>query len=457
MQKKRYLALLFLFVIPSVYPLCEEIAAQGWVNSTENITAKDNRSFGIIVSSDTTRIIADLPTGNSLSIKSGECDIMDFYDICFSSVNVSYHSYEEDRDYYKAKVVIYDLPACINLSRTVDKTDLLMNEEANFEVSILNSGEREATNIRLTDKFPSPFGITAVSGCKVYGDEVVWEGSLGKLQEKRCSYTIKPIAKANYSSKLSLAYFNGKENKKAYSDSVYFNIPDHQLHITAKLSADIAKLGDKVTLSVKIQNNNSDHPIRVENFYIDIPIGLEILNVPLVLEREYNTFRWQKTLEPSGEAGSVIELKAKKEEYHKIKIHADYIINSIRNTIDEYLALNEPLFAIKEENAAAPVKENIIDDLDEDDITNESIGLANETGAGDTGTENITTASPEIETQDEEETIISEKEEKEPIIKSIYKKVFNNPIFVVTDIVLIALMVIIVIDIRKSGKRIKEK
>ncbi len=446
MQKKRYLALFLLFAIPYVYGLCEERAVEGWVNSTSNITAKDNRSFNIIIASDAARILANLPTGNSVTVKNGECEILDFYDICFAGVNASYHDYEEDRDYYKAKVVIYDLPACINLSRTIDRTDLLINEGANVNVVIFNSGEREATDVMITDRFPSPFVITAVSGCEIERDKVIWRGSLDRYGEKKCSYTVKPAAKTNYTSKLNLSYYNGKKTKYMYSDSQSFKIPDYELKIAANLSAQRASVNDQLTFYIKIQNNHSSYPIRIENFYIDIPIGLKIMNVPVLLEREYNKFRWQKTLEPSAEVESTIELKVEEEEYYAIKIHAEFLTNNVRKSFDKLLKINEPLVP---EDITIPIEEDIPIEANESAVINQSVvDLINVTNSSEVVIENLSTT-PTGATNNQ--TVILEK--KESLFKKIYDKVFKNPIFIAVDAVLIALIVMILINLKKGKEK----
>ena len=422
MAKKRCLIVFLLFIIPSVYALYEEVAVSGWVNSSNTLTTKDNRTFTIQLAPGNLRIIVNMPNSDSLTVKNGSCEVIGFYDVCFLDSAFAYHDYEEDRDYYKAKVSIYDIIANLEMTRTISAANLLINEEAIIGISIINSGDREATNVKFTDKFPPPFVITSVSGCLAYGDEIGWDGSLNKLQEKKCSYTIKSIAAVNYTSKANISYFNGKETKYEYSDSKFFNIPDHQLNVKADLSANNAEINEKVRLDVKIQNNHSRYPIRVENFYIDIPIGLKILNTPALFEREYNKFKWRKTLEPLEEKESSIELNVEEKKKYVINVHAEYIINNVRNSIDKFLILNEPSLEVKKTNTTLPSEKNITSGLNESAIINDSndlTNLTNNTNISSTATENISTMLPEAEAKEEQESIIPEKEGKIETIKKI--------------------------------------
>ena len=78
----------------------------------------------------------------------------------------------------------------------------------------------------------------------------------------------------------------------------------------------------------------------MENFYVDVPVELEVLNVPSELTREYNKFKWYGTLDPLEEKESKIEFKVKSTKEHIVKVRAEYIINNLRKTLGKTLKLN---------------------------------------------------------------------------------------------------------------------
>jgi len=345
MKKKRCLYYIFLFILlPFVCAVDEDAINEELIYSDDVYSGQtvniSGETFTFSLSTSNDRLSVKLPSGLGIILKNKSCEIRDNYDICFTGTEFWYHNYTLDWDFYKASVKIYVVLSEIELTKTVDKTNPLIGEETKIDLTIKNTGDREATNIIFSDNIPSSFAITDISGCSIEDNNIKWYGSLDKNLEKKCSYKIKALSKTTFNSKASLKYNDGVKLVQLYSDTQTITVPDYQLNISIELDKNNTEIGQNINLDITLTNVNNEKDISVELFSITIPYGLKVTTVPRYLNQDFNKYFWKGTLSKEESTSFNFKLKGEFVNNYTLRPKASFIINSLRKEIEKPTYIN---------------------------------------------------------------------------------------------------------------------
>jgi len=345
MKKKEVLYIIFiLLLIPSVYAINRELIYSDYVYPGQSLNVS-NEIFTFSLSSSNDQLSVTLPSGSGFILGINTSKIKDDYDIYFTGTSFWYHNYTLDKDFYKAYVKIYNvLPntAKLELTRTFEGTELLINEQTEIEVIIKNIGDIKATNIIYTDSFPKTFEITEISeGLIEYtssASAIKWTGNLLVGNEEKLSYKIKALEKAEFESKASLSYNNGTGTVEIYSDAETITVLDYQLNVSMDLDKDKIEIGEESNLNINLTNINNENDIRAE-LSITIPQGLRIVSHKY-LDKDSRKLSWKDTLSPGESKSFNIRLEGVSKKIFTLKPEIIFTINDITKNIEKNLNLN---------------------------------------------------------------------------------------------------------------------
>jgi len=437
MKKKRLLFIIFVFLLPSVFALEQEELYSGTVYPGENVTI-NNQTFIFNLGSRTDKISIITPSGGII-VKQGECEIKDFFNVCFDGTEFWYHNYTIDKEYYKAKVKVSEILAKIKLIRTIENKDLLIGEETKIDVMFNNTGDRDATDVVFKDDFPSEFIITDVTNCKIEGNSTRWYGTLLPFLPKSCSYKIKALNKTTFSSIASIQYNDGMRIETVNSGKVRIKVPDYQLNISTYLGDDKISVGEETGFTIILRNIHSDKIIRGVSFKISMPIGLKVTTLPKYMRIDYNKYSWNGMLTPDKSMKFFFEIKAERKKDYDIITNAVFIINNLRKevkTLDK-LKVNGIEEAKEIEEEPSTDINLSLETIEEENLSLEKKGEEVITEP-DTDTIPVTVLKEDIKTLGE---------------KSIIKKLFDNIFFIILDVIILSLIIIIVMKIIKAKRQ----
>lgn len=115
-------------------------------------------------------------------------------------------------------------PAAKQPLLTVSQTSLLeepeVGEEVLITVTLQNTGEATAKNIRLTEQIPSSISVSFVDGANKPGNLVTWEGELAPNRAHAITHTLKILEKKNRAIPVIIRYEDGAGNQKETSTTV---------------------------------------------------------------------------------------------------------------------------------------------------------------------------------------------------------------------------------------------
>ncbi len=339
MEKRCFLVVFLFFLLASGAFAVEDDEKEiysGSAASGEVITA-DGGNFVVSFGGDPAKISVKLPSGYGVVVDKGVCEAEGYYDVCFDSSSFWYHNYTTDRDFYKATIKIYEILALTTLTRTIEKTSFLIDEETKIDVVMENTGRRTATDVAFKDEFPASFAITSVEGCKLEGNVVSWEGSINMNGKKECSYVIKALEAVTYISKASLDYNDGS-TLRDITDSKTITVPTYRLSVASSLE-DTVEVGSDIDMAIELENLHNSYDIQVVNFYVDVPVKLDVVDKAKLFTQEYNKYKWSGTLAPLEKNNFYLKLKGTSAGEYKIEEYAEYIINNIRKKIQKEIVV----------------------------------------------------------------------------------------------------------------------
>ena len=445
MKKKRLIFIIFVLLLPQISALEQKELYSGTVYPGENATI-DNKTFTFNLGSTTDKISIVTPSGGVI-VTQGECTIKDFFNICFDGTELWYHNYTLDKDYFKAKVSVSEILPKIEITRTIENDEPLIDKETRIDVIFKNTGDRDATNVIYKDDFPSEFVISEVTNCRIGGNGVRWYGTLTTNLEKICSYNVKASNKTTFSSNAVVQYNKGDKIETVNSTIIKIKVPDYQLNISTSLPSNIIEMGDKTNFTIILKNINSEKNIQVTSFKINIPIGLKVPYVVKNMRQDFNKYTWSGTLTQEDKSVKFFfeKIKAERTGYYDLVSNVAFLIDNVRKEIKivdrlKVRGIGEEIEEVEEivEESSADI--NLSTD-DGEDVIEEEIMV-------ETEKINVTITMPS------EENASEEKEEDIKTIEkdSIIKKLFNNIYFIILDAIIISIIIIMVMKMIK-GKR----
>ncbi len=323
-------ALIFIFtflLIRSVSAEYKEEIFDDWVYDESNFSA-GGKEFYITINARLN--LVSVKRGEDKAIVTmAECrDAFGFY-FCFNDKQIWYHD-SLDRDYYKARIKVYEYLGKLAINRTFSSTDLLINERARVDLIIENVGSLPTTNIEFSDPYTEDFLIINNENCLISGPGIKWRGNIDIGSKIKCSYDIIPLKKLNYKSQANARYHNGKEAVTDSSKIVDLDVPDYRLNITTSVDKNRIEMEEDTTLYINFTNLHESKGLNVLNFRVSIPIGLEVPRKGSLFNKmeDYISMTGIPFLAGTSKE-SYIEFRGKRTGRHPVTAEVRYEINNV--------------------------------------------------------------------------------------------------------------------------------
>ena len=325
-MKKRGILLfaVFLFVLRTSYAIYEESVYSGTVKHGEIIEISD-RNFQFRVDSASSKVVVDIGSSGMI-VENGECRIKDNFDVCVKNISFSYRNLTTYLDIYQAEVEIYLIKSNVDVTHTIDKSSILIGEEATAEFSVENTADVVAKDFSATIALPDSVSVTPIEGCKKSFDSITFREDIHPKQVKKCTYNIKGLFGDEFELAANASYFDGVETVSADSDSVSVKVYNDSLKISSELNKSI-EIDEIFNITINIENINDQYELAVTSFNIKIPGNILIIKKPKDMARNNQVLSWSGNLIPKEKKSLVAELQARKTGNYTVAAEASYKIS----------------------------------------------------------------------------------------------------------------------------------
>ncbi|MBL7054497.1 hypothetical protein ISS05_01940 [Candidatus Woesearchaeota archaeon] len=343
MLKKGLFILVFLLLLPNVFSSInttvpgEESLYSGTVKDGE-IVSVDDFEFKFTVASEG-GVIIEYGTQRTL-VMENNCKYKDNFHICVGDISFSYRNVSRWYDVYEAVIDISVVKGTLTITKTIEKTKLLIGETSEIELFLENTGSKEVQNIIFKDSYPSSIGITGIEGCAFNrnNNSIELKGSLIPHVKESCSYTLTGLEAVEYDSKAEASYFDSIAAQTAYSDEVEIKVYNYSLQFEHSLNSSALEIGKFINFSFVLENIY-DENIAVSYFKIDIPSGLKILKSK-DLNQQGQTLSWGGELESNEKRNFTVELQAVKTGNTPIYIWKKYQVEKLTREFKDPININ---------------------------------------------------------------------------------------------------------------------
>ena len=308
MVKKRLFWIVFLLFLPSALSLTEESLYSGIVRGGQTITT-DNFEFYFQVAPEGGVLIEY--NGQRTIVLESSCKIKDGLNFCVGNISFAYRNVTVWQDIYETTAEISAMKGELGITKTIEKTTLMIGETSDVELFLENTGSKEIQNVVFKDSYPTSIGIADVVGCSFNrnNNSVEWKGDMKSNVKQTCSYTLKGLSAVEYDSKAEASYFDGITAQNAYSDEVEITVQNYSLYVEHNLNKSSLEIGSFVNVSFALENIN-DGDISVQSFKIDVPTGFKIIKKDSGLNKQGQVLSWKGSLASNEVKNFTVELQA---------------------------------------------------------------------------------------------------------------------------------------------------
>lgn len=330
--------LALLILAPNVFSIYEELLFSDTVEDGDavNISGKE---FEFKIDPQSSKVLVEIDV-SGLILQSGECKIKDGLDICVKNVSFSYRNYNPWYDVYKAEVTVYQIKAKLDVAHTIDKENILIDEEAIGVMSFENTADVTAKDVTATMPIPPNLIITAIEGCKQAGDAILFNGDVAPRQIRACTYTVKGVYPGNYELVANVTYFDGVENKVTVSGALKGKMYNYSLAIVYNLSKAAFDIGENFNMSIILENVNDEHELSVTALSIKLPEKILIVKKPKEAKGTGRLLSWSGTLKPKEKKSLDFELEGLVTGKHELSADGSYRISKFLREAHKNYGLN---------------------------------------------------------------------------------------------------------------------
>lgn len=318
--------ILLLILMPGVYSIYEESVYSGTVEDKDLIEVS-GKAFKFRIDSVSNKVIADIIDDVAVIISGGECKIAGNFDICISNISFSYRN-EDYTDVYKALVNIYQIKAKLDIKNTIEKNNILIDEETTAELTIENTAGITAEGVVASIKIPSSVLVTDTEGCKKTSDSIVFLGDVHSTQIRKCTYKIKGLAGNDFNLTADVSYFDGIERIDTTSETINGKVYNYSLKISSELNKSKFDIYEKFDVTINIENINDQYDLRITNFKIKMPEKLLIIKKPKEAAKNKGIVSWSGTLAPNENKEFLLELQGIRAANYTVVTEASYKIST---------------------------------------------------------------------------------------------------------------------------------
>lgn len=329
-MKKRGALLLFLalfsFILTQIaYSVYEESVYSGTVKDKEILKVSD-RDFQFRIDSASSKVVVDIDSSGMI-IENGECRIKDNFDVCVKNISFSHKNLTTYLDVYQADVEIYLIKSNVDVTHTIDKSSILIDEEATAEFSVENTADIVAKDFTATIHIPGSILVTGTDGCEKSFGSIVFKGNVHPKQIKKCTYKVKGVSGDEFELTADASYFDGVETVSTDSAPVSVKVYNHSLKISLELNKSKFDIDESYNLTINAENTNDQYELAVTTFNIKIPDGILIIKQPKDAVKNNQVLSWSGSLSPKEKKSFVAELWARRTGNYTISTEASYKIS----------------------------------------------------------------------------------------------------------------------------------
>ena len=329
MKKKGILLLLFalfsITFIPESYPIYEESVYSGTVKDGQ-VVEISGKNFEFRVDSVSSKAMVSIDS-SGIIIKSNECRIKDNFDVCIKNISFSHRDFAAYIDIYQAEVEIYLVKSNVDVAHTIDKSGILIDEEATAEFSVENTADIVAKDFTATIPVPGSILVTETDGCEKSFASIVFKEDIHPKQIKKCTYKVKGVSGDEFELTADASYFDGVETVSLDLDPVSVKVYNHSLKISSELKKSKFDIDESLNLTINVENINDQYELTITSFNIKVPGNILIIKKPKDMTRNSQVLSWSGNLIPKEKKSFVAELQAKKTGNYTVAAEASYKIS----------------------------------------------------------------------------------------------------------------------------------
>jgi len=315
-----------LYLIPNAYSIYEEKVYSGTVEDKDLIEAAGNL-FKFRIDSVSSKVNVEIIDDVGAIIPSGQCKITGNFNICVSNISFSYRNLTDYINVYKTNVNIYQIKSKLDITNSIVKDKILIDEETTAELTFENTADLVAKDVLATMEIPPFLSILEVEGCKKSLNTLIFEEDVHPKQIKKCSYKVKGLYAGDIELQANVAFFDGVKNVNTTSNKITGKVYNRSLKINYNLNKSKFDINEKFDLTINIKNINDQYEMRVTNFNIKIPQKLLILKTPKGATKNNQIINWIGTLAPNEEKDFLVQLQGLRTGNYSILTEANYKIN----------------------------------------------------------------------------------------------------------------------------------
>ncbi len=312
MKKRGLLAafsiFLMLVLIPNVFSIYKESVYSGTVNDRDILNISGT-SFEFRIDSVSNKLYVAVDA-SALIIPGRECKIKGSFDICIGNISFSHRNYTDYIDIYKAVVSIYLIKSKVDIKHTIGISNLLIDEETTAELAIENTADIAAKDVTAAIAIPSHIMVTSAEGCKKSFETVIFKEDVFPRQIRKCIYKIRGLSGGSFELAANVTYFDGIEQVNAASTAVSGKVYNQSLKISQQFNKSRIDMGEKVNLTINLENTNDKYSMDVTTFSINMPDSILIVTRPRDASGTGKIISWSGTLAPKEKKSLLAELQS---------------------------------------------------------------------------------------------------------------------------------------------------
>lgn len=325
----------FIFFAPGAFSIYSESVFSDTVEDGETAEI-EGITFRFIVEHVSSKVYVVFGS-SSVIVPSGECKVKDSYNICVSNISFSRKDLVKYREVYQAIVAISQIKAKLETSHTIAKQNLLLGEETTAQLDIENTADITSKGVVATIDIPENLLIKEANGCNKLPGKVFFSGDITPHLKKTCTYTIIGSKAGDFELAPKITFFDGVGTKNAESSAVAGKVYNHSLKISMPLNQTSYEIGDKLNLTLVVENENDEHNLDVTVLNLKLPKDFLIVKHPKGLSKTKDILSWSGHLAAKEKISFPIELQSHSVGNHTIKVDSVYKISKFLSETNQHL------------------------------------------------------------------------------------------------------------------------
>ncbi|MAE43112.1 hypothetical protein CMO93_05030 [Candidatus Woesearchaeota archaeon] len=328
-----YCTFFLLVLIPNAFSIYGENIYSGTVEDGDIINITD-KEFEFKIDPVSKKVYIGINV-SGIILNSGECKIKDGLNICITNVSWSYRNYDPWYDVYKTLLTVYQIKSGLDIIHTMEKNNLLIDEETTAELSFENTADIVAEDVTATVNIPSSLLVVDTEGCEQSFGNILFEEDVHPKQIRKCTYKIKGLNAGDFELKADVSYFDKVETVNKTSNTISGEVYDYALKIKPKLNKSRLDIGEELNLTIEIENTNEQYDLTMTSFNIKLPEKLLLLKRPQGTTGTNKIISWSGTLQSEESKNFTLQAQSLITSNYAILTKANYKIDKFSRQTEE--------------------------------------------------------------------------------------------------------------------------